>query len=135
MIHDCNSPNRSLFCEILTGHITKARRRNTKLAIFFIDLDGFKQINDKMGHAAGDQLLKIFTDRLRVLLRRSDAVARFAGDEFVVLIDDFSSTLQIEKVANKIIDSAIEPFLIGDNSCFVTASVGIADDGKAMTAS
>jgi len=119
-------PNRPLFHELLKDRLTKASRQKNQLAILFIDLDGFKQINDTFGHAAGDRLLSLFAERMRKSLRRSTVVARFAGDEFVVLIDDFEETSQIAVVARKILDTAAEPFSIANTPCYLSASVGIS---------
>ena len=112
-------PNRSLFTQLLTRAVAQAQRRRTLLAVLFIDLDGFKQVNDRLGHDAGDALLAAFASRLTGSLRRSDAAgrghpadaaARLGGDEFVVLIDDFSERSQVEVVARRIVSIAATPF-------------------------
>ncbi|TMH09525.1 MAG: GGDEF domain-containing protein, partial [Betaproteobacteria bacterium] len=117
-------PNRTLFNQLLDHALTKAQRHARQVAILFIDLDGFKQINDRFGHDAGDHLLVTFTLRLRESLRRSDAVgrhtrsdtaARLGGDEFVVLIDEFADLVELEAVAKRVLAAAEEPFyLAGD---------------------
>ena len=134
-------PNRSFFNELLTHSFAKARRNNARLAILFIDLDGFKQINDRFGHDAGDHLLATFTQRLRQCLRKSDMIARqdesdtaarLGGDEFVVLVDDFDNVSGLAVVAKKILAVAAEPFDLAGPKGYVTASIGIGvypDDG------
>ena len=112
-------PNRILFNQLLDHALNKAQRHARRLAILFIDLDGFKQINDHFGHDAGDHLLVTFTLRLRECLRRSDPVgrhtgsdtaARLGGDEFVVLIDEFVESFELEAVAKRILAAAAQPF-------------------------
>ena len=128
-------PNRILFNELLDHALNKAQRHGRRLAILFIDLDGFKQINDRFGHDAGDHLLATFTLRLRECLRRSDAVgrhtgsdtaARLGGDEFVVLIDEFVETSELEAVAKRILAAAAEPFSLAGPEGKVSASIGIS---------
>ncbi len=128
-------PTRNLFNHLLEHSFTKAVRRRTPLALLFIDLDGFKRINDTFGHEAGDRLLVLFAQRLRTCLRKSDATARLrraataarlGGDEFVVLIDDFREPADLAVVAQRILASAAEPFpLEGQEGC-VSASIGIS---------
>jgi diguanylate cyclase (GGDEF)-like protein len=128
-------PNRTLFNELLDHALAKARRHGRQLAVLFIDLDGFKQINDRFGHDAGDHLLVTFTMRLRESLRRSDAVgrhtgsdtaARLGGDEFVVLIDEFANPLELEAVAKRILAAAAQPFPLAGPEGQVSASIGIS---------
>ena len=128
-------PNRTLFNELLDHALAKARRHERQLAILFIDLDGFKQINDRFGHDAGDHLLVTFTMRLRESLRRSDALgrhtgsdtaARLGGDEFVVLIDEFANPLELEAVAKRILAAAAQPFPLAGPEGQVSASIGIS---------
>jgi diguanylate cyclase (GGDEF)-like protein len=105
------------------------------MAILFIDLDGFKQINDRFGHDAGDHLLVEFTNRLRESLRRSDALgrhtesdtaARLGGDEFVVLIDEFADPVELEAVAQRVLAAAEEPFSLAGPEGKISASIGIS---------
>jgi diguanylate cyclase (GGDEF)-like protein len=128
-------PNRTLFNQLLEHALTKAQRRGTPLALLFIDLDGFKSINDNFGHDAGDHLLATFAQRLRESLRKSDLPARlinagtpgrFGGDEFVVVVDDYSDPVDLGKVAQKILAAAREPVDLAGAQGRVTASVGIA---------
>jgi diguanylate cyclase (GGDEF)-like protein/PAS domain S-box-containing protein len=128
-------PNRNLFNQILTHAFAKAQRNATPLGVLFIDLDGFKQINDRFGHDAGDHLLVTFTQRLRQCLRKSDTIAlhagagtaaRLGGDEFVVLVDVVSDPSELAAVAKRILAVAAEPFDLAGPSGHVTASIGIS---------
>jgi diguanylate cyclase (GGDEF)-like protein len=128
-------PNRTLFNQLLDHALVKAQRYSRRLAILFIDLDGFKQINDRFGHDAGDHLLVTFTLRLRESLRKSDLVgrhtgsetaARLGGDEFVVLVDEFVDPFELEAVAEKILTAAAQPFPLAGPEGEVSASIGIS---------
>ncbi len=128
-------PNRTLFNQLLDHALVKAQRYSRRLAIMFIDLDGFKQINDRFGHDAGDHLLVTFTLRLRESLRRSDLVgrhtgsdtaARLGGDEFVVLVDEFIDPFELETVAERILAAAAQPFPLAGPEGEVSASIGIS---------
>jgi diguanylate cyclase (GGDEF)-like protein/PAS domain S-box-containing protein len=128
-------PNRTLFNQLLEHALAKAKRHSRQLAVLFIDLDGFKQINDLFGHDAGDHLLVTFTMRLRESLRKSDAVgrhigsdtaARLGGDEFVVLIDEFVEPSELEAVAKRILAAAAQPFPLAGPEGQVSASIGIS---------
>jgi diguanylate cyclase (GGDEF)-like protein/PAS domain S-box-containing protein len=128
-------PNRTLFNQLLDHALVKAQRYSRQLAIMFIDLDGFKQINDRFGHDAGDHLLVTFTLRLRESLRRSDLVgrhtgsdtaARLGGDEFVVLVDEFVDPFELETVAGRILAAAAQPFPLAGPEGEVSASIGIS---------
>ena len=128
-------PNRTLFNQLLEHAFAKAQRYGRQLAVLFIDLDGFKQINDCFGHDAGDHLLVTFTLRLRESLRKSDLVgrhlgsdtaARLGGDEFVVLIDEFVDPLELQVVAERILAAAAQPFPLAGPEGRVSASIGIS---------
>jgi len=119
-------PNRSLFSKLLSQAISQAQRYHRTLAVAFIDLDRFKQINDTLGHEAGDQLLKEVAGRLKACLRDSDTVARLGGDEFVVLLTEMSDERYAATVAQKIIASIAKPFVLLAQDFRVTASVGIS---------
>ena len=128
-------PNRNLFNQLLAHALAKAKRRETPLAILFLDLDGFKQINDNHGHDAGDHLLTMFAERLNACLRRSDVVARtgvanaaarLGGDEFVVLLEDFADLSELEVVAERILAAAAKPFDLAGAQGRVGASIGIS---------
>ena len=119
-------PNRSLFNKLLSQSISQAQRHQRGLAVAFIDLDRFKQINDTLGHEAGDELLKQVASRLKACLRDSDTVARLGGDEFVVLLTDLTEERYAATAAQKIITSIAEPFVLLSQEFRVTASIGIS---------
>jgi diguanylate cyclase (GGDEF)-like protein/PAS domain S-box-containing protein len=119
-------PNRVMFGQVLNLAIESARRYERKFAVFFIDLDRFKVINDTLGHEAGDKLLQEMSARFSQCLRASDVVARLGGDEFVVLVQEVNEPNQVATVARKILSAAIKPALILGQECRVTASVGIS---------
>jgi diguanylate cyclase (GGDEF)-like protein len=119
-------PNRNLFMHLLGLALAKTQRCGTPLAILFIDLDGFKEINDRLGHDAGDSLLTAFAQRLKDCLRQSDTAARLGGDEFVVLIDDFSEPSIPAIVAQRILVVTAKPFPVATRECNVSASIGIS---------
>jgi diguanylate cyclase (GGDEF)-like protein/PAS domain S-box-containing protein len=126
-------PNRFMFSQILNLAIDSAHRYHRKLAVFFIDLDRFKNINDTLGHEAGDYLLCEMAARLKQCLRASDVVGRLGGDEFVVMLPEPENTEQIATVAQKILSASLEPIYINGQECRVTASIGICvypDDGR-----
>ena len=125
--------NRSIFHERLHQALAQAGRFGRTLSLLFIDLDGFKLINDTLGHNAGDALLVELANRLRATLREGDVIGRMGGDEFVVLIEESGGATQVAEVAKKIREAATRPFLLQGRVCQVTASIGISlypDDGK-----
>jgi diguanylate cyclase (GGDEF)-like protein len=125
-------PNRSLFFDRLIIALTQAERRERNLAILFLDLDRFKDINDSLGHSIGDALLRVTGERLEAMVRKEDTVARFGGDEFVILMTDLRSSDDTAKIAQKLIDTVREPFNAYEREIVITGSVGIAiypDDG------
>jgi diguanylate cyclase (GGDEF)-like protein len=119
-------PNRSLFNRLLTQAISQAQRNKKQLAVAFIDLDRFKQINDTLGHEAGDELLKEVASRLKGCLRDSDIVARLGGDEFVVLLTELSDEKFAATVAQKLLIAIAQPFVLLGQDFRVTASIGIS---------
>jgi diguanylate cyclase (GGDEF)-like protein len=119
-------PNRPLFIDRLIVALAQAHRSNHRLAVFFLDLDRFKDINDSLGHSVGDQLLKEVAARIRRCVRESDTVARFGGDEFTLLIPRFENVEEAAKVAQKVIETLRIPFEIQERELFVTTSVGIS---------
>jgi diguanylate cyclase (GGDEF)-like protein/PAS domain S-box-containing protein len=119
-------PNRLMFNQLLNQAIQSSKRHKKQLAVFFIDLDRFKIINDTIGHEAGDQLLQEIARRFRSSLRAVDVVGRLGGDEFVILIEDFTDFGQVKAVAHKVLSSAIKPLVIMGEECRVTASIGIS---------
>jgi diguanylate cyclase (GGDEF)-like protein/PAS domain S-box-containing protein len=126
-------PNRSLLGDRLTMGLALSRRNGNRLAILMLDLDRFKVINDTMGHAVGDQLLKAVAGRLEGVTRKSDTIARIGGDEFVLVLPQVASPGDAAKLAQRILDVFQEPFVFDDHRLKITTSIGIAvypDDGK-----
>ena len=119
-------PNRGMFSKLLNQAIAFARRDGRQLAVLFLDLDHFKNINDTLGHEAGDLLLQEVARRLRGCLRESDAVARLGGDEFVVLLPALQDPAYVEVVAHKILDAIGGSFEVLGQEFVVTASIGVA---------
>jgi diguanylate cyclase (GGDEF)-like protein len=119
-------PNRSMFSKVLSQSISEAHRHERPLAVAFLDLDRFKQINDTLGHDAGDQLLKEVATRLKDCVRESDMVARLGGDEFVVLMPELIDEKYAAIVAQKILAAAARPFSLMGQEFRVTASIGIS---------
>jgi len=118
-------PNRTLFDDRLTLAIAHAQRSKKKLTVILFDLDKFKEVNDTMGHKAGDQLLKAVSKRMKNLLRKSDTIARMGGDEFLFLLPEISHIEDATKIAQKIIDSFKSPFTIDHQKIHITTSIGI----------
>lgn len=126
-------PNRYLINERLQQSIRRAQRRSERLAVFFLDIDSFKNINDSLGHLAGDKLLAMTANRLRELLRDDDTVGRIGGDEFLMLLEDINSPDVATNIAEKIIGALRKPTILEGRSVSVSASVGISiypDDGQ-----
>ena len=120
-------PNRKLFLETLDKELLNAQENNQNLALLFIDLDNFKEVNDTLGHHIGDILLTNVAQRLSSCVRKKDIVARLGGDEFTIIITDLSSNENIiNNTAQRILDTIGEPMTIGDNTCYISPSIGIA---------
>jgi diguanylate cyclase (GGDEF)-like protein/PAS domain S-box-containing protein len=118
-------PNRLMLLDRLDQDIRKSRRTGLPLAVLFIDLDRFKEINDTLGHHLGDKLLQKAAQRLSACLRETDLVARLGGDEFTVVVSDLDNRDGAERVAQHILDALQRPFELDDEVVYVTASVGI----------
>ncbi len=119
-------PNRTLLCDRLTQAIERAKRHaDHRYAVLFLDLDRFKVVNDSLGHATGDQLLRTAAQRLAACIRTQDTVARLGGDEFVVLLDGLTEVREAIQVAERIQATLMEPFHLGDQAAYVSASIGI----------
>ncbi|QDL56882.1 EAL domain-containing protein [Rhodoferax aquaticus] len=124
-------PNRSLLVDRLKHAISNAKRQRKKLAVLFVDLDNFKNINDTLGHDVGDLLLVQATERLHHCVRDSDTLARLGGDEFVAVLGDITLP-EVNAIAQRIVSLLAAPFRANEQSLFVTASIGISmypDDG------
>jgi diguanylate cyclase (GGDEF)-like protein len=119
-------PNRALLSDRFAQMIAQAQRRRSALGVLFIDLDEFKLVNDTLGHAGGDELLKETGRRLKSSVRSADTVARISGDEFAIILADLSQPEDAAPVAQKIIERLAEPFEVLGQEVFVTASIGIA---------
>lgn len=124
-------PNRTLFQDRLAQEIVRCERNKKNIGILFLDLDMFKSINDSLGHAAGDELLKIISTRLKRTLRNADSIARMGGDEFTILVTDLATDYNknvgyLKSLSEKIIDVVNQPFEIEGREINVTCSIGIA---------
>lgn len=127
-LHDplTDLPNRRLLADRLEQALTRAERNGTGVAVLFLDLDGFKGVNDKHGHAVGDQLLIETAARLRAGLREADTLARLGGDEFVVVLEQGSEPLDPMATAQRLVSQLAPPFLLAGLSISISASIGIA---------
>ncbi len=119
-------PNRILLNDRIHKGLAHARRQQSMLALLFLDLDRFKIINDSLGHAVGDQLLRVISRRLKSCLREGDTIARLGGDEFMVLLPDIKSALDAGKIGNKIIKSLTDSISCNGHELHITTSVGIS---------
>ena len=120
-------PNRALLMDRLAQTITRTKRRgDSRFAVLFLDIDGFKFVNDSLGHQMGDQLLIAISRRLESCIRDGDTVARLGGDEFIVLVEDIASTEDVLALAGRFLEVVQSQFLIDDHELVVSASVGIA---------
>jgi diguanylate cyclase (GGDEF)-like protein len=118
-------PNRALFLDRLGVALDRSRRTNAPVAVLFVDVDNFKDINDSLGHAAGDELLRALAERLQVMLRPMDTVARFGGDEFTLLFEDLESEREVLLIAERIITATSAPARLIAGETSVTVSIGI----------
>nr|WP_067286221.1 EAL domain-containing protein [Marinobacterium profundum] len=124
--------NRRLFREQLDQELRKVRRTGQQLAVFYLDLDNFKQINDTLGHDIGDRLLQAIAGHLRVTLRETDIIARLGGDEFIILLPQVTGLGQAKKVAEKLLNALRTPIPVAGHEVLITFSIGITlapDDG------
>ena len=129
-LHDALTglPNRTLILDRVENMLARARRRKEPASALFIDLDGFKTVNDTLGHEAGDRLLQAVAARLSTTLRDGDTIGRLGGDEFVVLVEGTTSELRPDRAAQRILKTLRAPFDLSESgpSISITASVGIA---------
>ncbi|WP_374046056.1 diguanylate cyclase domain-containing protein [Massilia sp. R2A-15] len=119
-------PNRGLFRERLEHEVQHAARTRLPLALLFIDLDGFKEVNDRLGHAAGDELLQQVAQRIKRRTRVTDTVARLGGDEFTVILTDVTESQHIDTIAATILGDLREPFALAAGEAGISASIGIS---------
>jgi diguanylate cyclase (GGDEF)-like protein len=131
-------PNRTLFFDRVRQAMARTRRAGKPMALFFLDIDRFKQINDTFGHAAGDDVLRVFAQRLRGCVRETDTVARLAGDEFTMILEGLGGAHDAETVARKVLESVRPPVALADREVTIASSIGIVlyarEDGREMTA-
>jgi diguanylate cyclase (GGDEF)-like protein len=127
-MHDplTGAPNRALFFDRLSHAVARARRTGTRLGVLYLDLDGFKAVNDSFGHRAGDALLVALAPRLREAVRSSDTVARLGGDEFAVLCEDVAGAVEAQEVAARLLATINRPVPWGRTELRVSASVGLS---------
>ena len=130
-------PNRLLFHDRLMQGIEKAQRHESQLAVFFIDLDRFKQINDSLGHDVGDKVLQEVSERLLHIMRKEDTLARLGGDEFTIIMEDVQKSQDASVLAEKILKSLVEPMDINGQTLYISSSIGISlypqDDTDAIS--
>lgn len=119
-------PNRRLFNDRLREEIARASRHSRQMALLFIDLDRFKEVNDTLGHESGDHLLKVTAQRIQSCMRESDTVARLGGDEFVAILSDVPDVSVLGRVAQQIIAEVTRPFTLAGGEACISASIGIA---------
>jgi diguanylate cyclase (GGDEF)-like protein len=119
-------PNRALFLDRLGQALSRLGRHSTSVAVLFLDLDRFKAVNDALGHAAGDELLRSVASRLASVLRAGDTAARLSGDEFAVLCEDVAGERHAVGVAERVAEALRAPFTLGDDEVYMRSSVGIA---------
>jgi diguanylate cyclase (GGDEF)-like protein/PAS domain S-box-containing protein len=119
-------PNRTLFQDRLRQALAMARRDGLQVAVLFLDLDGFKEVNDALGHGAGDELLRQVALRLQGTLRESDTVSRFGGDEFTIVLSDVRGRDAVARIAGKLVESVARPYDLGGETAHVTTSLGIS---------
>ena len=120
-----NLPNRVLLADRLTQSMLQSQRRGLKLAVIFLDLDGFKSVNDNFGHDAGDHLLTVLANRMKLTLREGDTLARIGGDEFVAVLADMTTDTESLPMLNRLLGAVAEPIIFNNTSLQVTASLGV----------
>ncbi|MBI3480822.1 MAG: GGDEF domain-containing protein [Nitrosomonadales bacterium] len=119
-------PNRTLFYDRLDQAVARAKRYQQKFAVLFMDLDGFKQVNDEFGHLVGDGLLGMAAERLVENARDMDTVARVGGDEFIFILNNIDHPDNAILVANKILESLSRPFVVNGHACLIGCSIGVS---------
>jgi diguanylate cyclase (GGDEF)-like protein len=119
-------PNRVLLADRLHQAIAQARRNQTKVAVCYLDLDGFKPINDTLGHAIGDGVLKVIAWRMNEVLRASDTAARIGGDEFIVLLSDNEHGDNVRPILDRLLQTINQPIEVNGHQTTVSASIGVS---------
>ncbi|WP_220461280.1 EAL domain-containing protein [Colwellia sp. MB3u-4] len=130
-------PNRNLLLEHLAAALDNAKRERKQLAIAMLDIDNFKDVNDSLGHSAGDSLLIESAKRIKSCLRKNDIVARLGGDEFIVVLVGTATAIDVDKVGQKLLSTLSQPYIIDGQSIHCTASIGVAlypDDAMSIDA-
>ncbi len=120
-----NLPNRLLFADRMQQAIAQALRRKQLIAVMYIDIDGFKEVNDKHGHTVGDKLLIVLAERMSSLLREGDTISRVGGDEFIVLLVDISDKESVVSFLRRLLDVVSEQIFIEEFPINVSASIGV----------
>ncbi|WP_150049453.1 EAL domain-containing protein [Methylomonas rhizoryzae] len=126
-------PNRSMFLDLLERELKRAEREESKIALLFMDLDHFKDVNDTLGHQVGDELLKMAAKRLQRCVREADTVARLGGDEFTAVLTHLNDGSDILRVVRDMIECVAKPFYLGEQPAYISVSIGITvfpDDGQ-----
>ena len=119
-------PNRHLFSDRILTALSRQQRTSAMLALLFIDLDGFKYVNDSLGHEVGDLILQEVAKRLKIVVREQDTVARHGGDEFLVLLENVANRAQLSEVAERILHTLSQPFSSNGQDIFMSASIGVS---------
>ncbi|TET87100.1 MAG: EAL domain-containing protein [Sulfurovum sp.] len=119
-------PNRLLFLDRLNQSIQKSKRNSHKIAVLFIDMDRFKEINDSLGHVCGDEAIKEVARRIKTQLRKTDTIARFGGDEFTVILDHIHNPIIVADIVQKLMQSMHNPLVIDGHTIYITVSIGIS---------
>lgn len=119
-------PNRFLFSDRLRYALDQARRRHRSVAVMYLDIDRFKLVNDTLGHATGDELLRAVAERLRTTVRADDTIARLGGDEFAIILPEINRPEDAGRVATKVMDALRAPFVVDGHQLYATASIGIS---------
>ena len=128
-----NTPTRAILLDRLERTIALAQRRCAHCAVVFLDIDHFKQINDRLGHAAGDAVLKLLAQRLALAVRDSDAVGRYGGDEFLILLTEVSKVSDVSRIVREMLTAVAAPAMVAGHVLQVSMSAGVAiypDDAK-----
>lgn len=121
-----NLPNRRLFEQVLRRALEQSETQPRQLAVLFLDVDGLKKVNDQYGHGFGDLLLQVVAERFRHAIRQQDFVARLAGDEFLVILQDIGARSEMDDIAERLVDSCQQPIRLGPNPVCVGVSIGVS---------